>query len=216
MDLSDANLSDLDFSGSDLRNCVLTRAKLFNTNFAGALLDGACLCNTYSRKVCFAAASLRRACLNHIIVQSGQWERSNCESSQWRDGLLENCDFTDTRLFQTTFECSRLLSCHLQRADLRHATLRSTRLASCEFRGCVAHGADWEKSDIGDTMRFVAIFLVAILELLFLSMAGAWLRFPGFCAVWGGCLAFDLLACRWISSATRIILCLCLPPHEMP
>lgn len=143
IDLSDADLSELDLRGIDLE-----KANLAGANLEGVLLDEANL----------AQANLQGAILKKARIENARFPRANLSHADLSEALARNADFTQAtishaNLRQVNLERARLSSANLERAVLRGAHLsgagfHSANLSHADLTGATAVNTGFSKASL--------------------------------------------------------------------
>jgi uncharacterized protein YjbI with pentapeptide repeats/energy-coupling factor transporter ATP-binding protein EcfA2 len=153
IDLSQAMLIDVDFSGADLSGARLNLIhgrgmKLRNANFSSAWFGGARM----------RAAQASRADLTDIRAAKSRWPQASFRASKLgganlREADLRNADFTEADLTGGIFENARLMDAvfdlaNCSGADFRAACLRRVRLSTAILADARFDDADLREADL--------------------------------------------------------------------
>lgn len=181
LDLTQANLVDLDLSGFDLRYATLNRAALFGTKLVGADLTGASIVCAGLERTDLTDAVLRGAYVHALAAQASRFVRADLTGLVDATGaLFHGCDLTDARLDDaelagtTFYQCSLLgvrahgadlhgavfNECRMDTADLTRARLDDATITRSSLRGLVldqacGEGLVVQRPTAGDGIRLV-------------------------------------------------------------
>lgn len=120
MDLTCADLNELDLSGMDLRGAWLEGAELSKANLTGARLDRAVL----------AKVDLTEATLNETVLRYANLGRARLLWTR-----LEKCDLREAIFAHANLRAASFVACNLRGADLSEARFEQTRLERCDLGG---------------------------------------------------------------------------------
>jgi uncharacterized protein YjbI with pentapeptide repeats len=112
-DLSNINLSEIDFSGLDLRDVMLENSDLSHCDFSQSNMAGAV----------FTEAVVNSACFNHVNLTQANFSRAKGIATSFSNANIDNSVFTDSE-----FECADFS--HIQGIGLLATTANFTR---CDF-----------------------------------------------------------------------------------
>lgn len=178
-DLRDMNLAGADLSGAflesarldraDLRGAKLGRAVLAHASLVGAKLDEAILTNANLGKAKLIECSLDRAALDEAILVEAELTSATLRGAKLVGADLGKAKFDNTDASEIDGSGLNLLDSDLRGVDLREATLTRANflrcrldgvdlagawLESCTFLGCQARGANFMGATLTNA-RFV-------------------------------------------------------------
>ena len=166
--LSELDLSRLDFCGADLSSANLRKA-----DFSHAILDKADLTKSMAQEACFKNASLKEARLHRTLFNKAEMEKADlsgadCEQPLFSDANLKQADFSDANLMQAIFERSVLEGCVFSGATLQLALFLNADAQDTLWKGSI-----FKKSLLRDCCLDRADFFEAKLESAqFMTCAG--------------------------------------------
>lgn len=102
-DLAGRDLTDCDFSNTDLRHADLSGTDLSDSTFEGATLIGADLSNAELHNVDFCEASLQDADLTDVDARGANFEDANLENASFVRANLRNATLVDAKLYEVAF-----------------------------------------------------------------------------------------------------------------
>ncbi len=133
--LARCNISNLDFSGLELRNIDLRQAICNNTNFSGANLEKADLSQAQLMEADCSDAVMLRANLENALCRKAVFKKTDL-----RQGRLKNIDFEEA-------DCS---GADFSEASLEMGALRKTLLTGARFLSCNAKMTVFNQCDATD------------------------------------------------------------------
>ena len=171
VDLSGADLSQLELAGVDLSGSTLARAKLYGTNLVGANLtecdlEGCFLQGTPMDKVTARRASFRRCRLEGVT-----WAGVDVQGAQFSEARLKGATFKDCRMSKTGFRRAELKEIRLENCRMYGAILDGTMASGAQLDHCMLQNARLEKADLSDARLISCKLEGADLEGLILSRA---------------------------------------------
>lgn len=160
--LDDANLFGSNLSSSDLRNVhlkgvTLDRARLTKTNFTRANLRGSRILipaiHVALESWIWDAPTFRQSDLSGAQL-SGNFDGTDFGAANMRGvrfgirSSLERCEFSGSNLIDASFKRARLRYARFVRADLRGADFHDAKLIWVDFTGADLRGANFTGADI--------------------------------------------------------------------
>lgn len=142
-DLGDVDLSELDLSGADLSGANLARAKLVGTNLAEANLEGAILFG---------------ACLDDADLSGAMLAGANLESAEGARTGFGGANLTGAKLAEARFDGCTLAEANLEGADLRGASFVRARAVRALFSACDATAAVFAEAHLQEIVVDEATF----------------------------------------------------------
>jgi uncharacterized protein YjbI with pentapeptide repeats len=133
LDLSGADLQNLDLRGILFRGCKLSKAKLFNTNLQGADLSDCDIQNTY----------LVKTELSDVIAR-----RTNFHGCRMDGCHLKGLDLQSADLGECGLKGAVLDSCLMKATKLRGAELTDARIVRTRMYGINTEGSVWKNARI--------------------------------------------------------------------
>jgi uncharacterized protein YjbI with pentapeptide repeats len=139
--LAQADLSDTNLSGFDLRYAILNRASLYGTRLAGADLTGASLVCAGMERTDFTDAILKGAYVHSMAAQASNFTRADLGGLVDATGaLFHGCNLASARLAEAELAGTAFYQCDLagtggHGADLRGAVLNECRMDHADLTG---------------------------------------------------------------------------------
>ena len=124
-----ANFQNVELVGSNLSECILTKANFKNSNLHGANLEGAELSFVDFRNVFFMSANLSHASISEANLENAKLFGAVLVETTCSFSNLKNTDFRKSKIIK-----SFLNEDNLQQADFRGAVLRKTDLTSSDLK----------------------------------------------------------------------------------
>ncbi|HAP75255.1 MAG TPA: hypothetical protein DCR14_04165, partial [Acidimicrobiaceae bacterium] len=144
VELSDAVLSNVDFTGADLSGAGLVRSEWVSSVLAFARLDGADLAGVSMVKVDATAVSVEGAQLAGLDAAASAFDYVDFAQAQ-----LGRLTVRDSSLRHTRWpDEAQLSGSEFAGSDLSHAQLRRASLSNADLTGAVASMADLRGADL--------------------------------------------------------------------
>lgn len=124
-----ANFQNVKLAGSNLSECILTRANFKNSNLHGANLEGAELSYVDFRNVFFMSANLSHASISEANLENAKLFGAILVETTCDFSNLKNTDFRKSKIIKSFLDED-----NLQQADFRGAVLRKTDLTSSDLK----------------------------------------------------------------------------------
>lgn len=182
VDLSGKDLSDLDLSNLNFKAARLDQANLFGSNLSSSdlrnvHLKGVTLDRAQLTKTDFTRADLRGSRILipaiHVALESWIWDAPTFRESDLSDAQLsgnfdgtdfgaanmrgvrfgirsslERCEFSGSNLVDASFKRARLTYARFAHADLRGADFHDAKLIWVDFTGADLRGANFAGADV--------------------------------------------------------------------
>jgi len=130
--LSKANLPKTKFAGADLSNAVLAEANLEEAVFDMAILVGTSL----------VGAMLDKADFNQAVCDRANFQFVRAANAKFIGASLKNCNFRQATLAHAVFERADIAGCTFEYANLEYSSFVGvTGLAEAKFEGAKLNGA---------------------------------------------------------------------------
>ena len=101
--LAGRNLTNCDFSDTNLRHADLSETDLSDSTFQGANLMGANLSDSILQNVDFSDADIQDANLMDVDARGATFEAANLENASLVRANLRNANLVDTKLYEVAF-----------------------------------------------------------------------------------------------------------------
>lgn len=137
-DLSDTNLSGVDFSYSALMETVFDGSDLSEATFRAAALKGTSFDNANLTKALFAASDL----------QDAKFHRTNLTETNFKASALHGATFESAILFGTDFRHSDLAGISFDNQELEGVIFNSASLKKTSFRNTTLHNVSFHHADV--------------------------------------------------------------------
>lgn len=128
-DFSDADLSEMDFYGCDIRDADFSRSSLANVNFRNVDLRRANFRDTCAKNVNFRNAKLDDTCFAHTSLANADFRNASLNSTSFYRANLLNADFRNAKLYNVYLFRASLPNVDFCGADLTDADLNDTDMA---------------------------------------------------------------------------------------
>jgi len=145
-----ANLFQAQFSGADLSRANIRKANLFMANLSGAKLDNASLkqANLGSADLSGASlieANLSNAELRNTRIRNANLEKANLYNARMGSAVLWNANLTGVNLTNANLNHTNLDGANLSHANLTQATLINTNVSNASISGSTVYGINvWD------------------------------------------------------------------------
>ncbi len=126
-DLANLNLIDVDLRGTDLRGVNLSNSDLINADFVDSNLSGANLYGVYLRDANLRGANLSRTYLSNANLNDSNLSDANLKQANLTDTDLSRAHLTRANLRGTHLISANLSDTNLGRAELIDADLNRAR-----------------------------------------------------------------------------------------
>lgn len=137
---SNADLSDADFSGSQLATANFSEATVKNTNFELTELEGAYFCNTILEDTKFSNADLTAANFDNAVLRDTDFHDADLTRADFSNVILEKANWENCIMENTILDGVKLAQFDLNDSDIIEM------LAEANLSG-----ADW--TDVTDEQR---------------------------------------------------------------
>lgn len=138
VDLSGADLGNIQLVGVHLNGANLREANFSRTNFGSARLDGADLSSAVGQGATFNEADLNGA----------NFDNADLVSANFDEARLQGARFVAAKLGTARFNNADLTGADFSGADLRNAILTGATLANANLSGAYLAGAKLQKSNL--------------------------------------------------------------------
>ncbi|MGA1846953.1 DUF2169 domain-containing protein [Deferribacter abyssi] len=162
-------LSNLDLSELDLRGVNLKDTVCINTNFKGAILDGASLSKIIAKGADFSGASMKSITVNQGILSEASMkgadlegaflkmctlDKTNFDSANMKNAKIEMSTLTKSLFKKVTLEESYINMCILNGTEIEDSTFKNAKLEKCIFQKSNLKNVDFSSSYIKSTLFF--------------------------------------------------------------
>jgi len=149
----------VDLAFSDLRGIDLTGANMMNVDLSGSWLDGAMLraadlSDSIAYRASFVGADLSEAKMNGIDLSE----------SDFRGALLPHADLTGASFSLTNFERATMTNAMLPEAVLSQTIFRQADMSGVDLQKCDATAADFSGANLAGADASTAVFRNANLK----------------------------------------------------
>ena len=136
-DLTGANLSgqdlrNIDLTGTILKNVDFTKANLSGLNFTGKILNGCTLNETIIH-----STNLESTDFSSCKISNTDFINSNFWGTRFIDSTITNSDFSDTKMIATIFARSNISNTDFSNTDVSNVILRNTHLYNVKLNDMV-------------------------------------------------------------------------------
>jgi uncharacterized protein YjbI with pentapeptide repeats len=145
MTLSDTNLSNVTLINADLRGAILSSANMDGGVLINADLRGAILSSANLRGANLCGADLRRATLKRASLIN-----TNLSHTSFVNAVLKGAYLSGARLNDADLSEAKLNNVDLSRADLSRAKLVSAKLSSAKLNNANLSGANLGRADLSE------------------------------------------------------------------
>lgn len=173
-DLSEAYLEFADLSGADLSGAKLRGAIAAGVNFSGTKLDHADLSQANVARCSFLGAGGEGVDFSGSALSESSFEKARLPGARFAGGVMMKTDFSSADLTGADLQTPIMMDCRLDRACLKHASLRRAIVLGGSAVGLDLTGAR------GEALLFVDVDLDGLkmpgAELAKLRLVGAGTR----------------------------------------
>ncbi|CAF1518023.1 unnamed protein product [Didymodactylos carnosus] len=153
VDLSDAELNNVDFTNSIFNSIKLTGVYLINSTFVNTQLTNSDLSSSYLKQANFQYAKITDCNFNYTHLQQAQFSQSNIAYGSFYQSNLTLANFSSCEIFNSTFisadlNSSIFLSCGIDKVDFSSAQLLYTRALMSNIRSIKIDGSTLFQSTI--------------------------------------------------------------------
>ncbi|MBF0248097.1 MAG: pentapeptide repeat-containing protein [Alphaproteobacteria bacterium] len=142
-DLSQADLTNTDLAGMNLRGTILSQANLKKSNLSGANLKGASLAGANLQECNLAGADLEGANLAGAYLLKANLTGCNLRNVNLaRAGLVGKANFSGADFTNANLAGARAAGANMSGANFSHATLVGTDLRDSDMTGACLANAD--------------------------------------------------------------------------
>lgn len=129
-DLNGANLSDVDFTSTALRDSNLLAANLEKATLVRASLAG-----SKAKGANFSRIEAYRTNFSNLDAQGAVFASGEMQRSQFKDANLVNADFTKAELGRAQFDGANISGAKFALANLARVDFRSSKFDGIDFAG---------------------------------------------------------------------------------
>ena len=139
VNLSGANLNDMDFTGAYMKNANLTRTSLDRTNFTDAYMKGVDFSNARGLRTKFGARSLANTNFSRVVLLRPKATGTSFLRSKWKKAKVGNGDFSSSNFYKSNFEGASLVLTDMRATKLRGASWKGATVRDSDFGGAVGN-----------------------------------------------------------------------------
>jgi uncharacterized protein YjbI with pentapeptide repeats len=143
IDLSSANLDEMDLSRRDLRRVDFSLSRLIGASLAFSDLSDA---NLFQARL--ISANLTLANLRNAQMSSAMLRSSNLAGADLRGADLNRADLSNAKLAGAKLSLAKLIKTDLSGADLRHATMTRANLSAAKLNGADLGGVQCSEANL--------------------------------------------------------------------
>ena len=139
VNLSNADLTDMDFTGANLQRARLAGATLNNTNFTDAFLKGAVFSGATGANTQLGARSLADANFSQVRLENPKATGTSFLRSSWKKAYVEKGDFSSSNFYKSNFEGATIKNTDMRATKLRGASWKGATVSGSDFKGAVGN-----------------------------------------------------------------------------
>ena len=139
VNLSGANLANMDFTGAYMKNTKLQKTLLSGTNFTDAYMKGAVFSGATGVNTLFGARSLADANFSQVQLENPKATGTSFLRSNWKKALVNKGDFSSSNFYKSNFEGASILNTDMRSTKLRGVSWKRARVKGSNFKGAVGN-----------------------------------------------------------------------------
>ena len=139
VNLSGANLDDMDFTGAYMKNTKLKYTSLNGTNFTGAWMRFADFSGATGDTTQLGARSLANANFSQVRLENPKATGASFLRSNWKKAYVNNGDFSSSNFYKSNFEGATIKNTDMRATKLRGASWKGATVSGSNFKGAVGN-----------------------------------------------------------------------------
>jgi uncharacterized protein YjbI with pentapeptide repeats len=139
VNLSGANLDDMDFTGAYMKNTKLKYTSLNGTNFTGAWMGFADFSGATGVTTQLGARSLANANFSQVRLENPKATGASFLRSNWKKAYVNNGDFSSSNFYKSNFEGATIKNTDMRATKLRGASWNGATVSGSNFKGAVGN-----------------------------------------------------------------------------
>jgi len=137
VDMSGADLSDMDFTGANLQRARLSGAILNDTNFTDAFMKSADLSDVVGVNTKLGARSLANANFSRVRLTGPKATGRSLLRTNWTKASVNGGDFSSSNFYRANFTDAAIVNTDMRATKLRGASWKSAKVNGSDFKGAV-------------------------------------------------------------------------------
>lgn len=139
VNLSGANLANMDFTGAYMKNANLRSTTLDDTNFTDAYMKGADFSDAIGAQTKLGARSLADANFSRVRLRSPKATGTSFLRSKWIEASVFKGDFSSSNFYKSNFEGASLIATDMRATKLRGVSWERAEVRDSNFGGSVGN-----------------------------------------------------------------------------
>ncbi len=139
VNLSGANLTNMDFTDAYMKNANLRHTTLDGTNFTDAYMKGADFSLAFGTGTKLGARSLSKATFNGIQLLEPKATGTSFLYSNWRVAYVKGGDFSSSNFYATNFDGATIVTTNMRETNLKSASWKNAEVTRSDFKGAVGN-----------------------------------------------------------------------------
>lgn len=146
IDYSEEKLNEREYEYCTFRNCLFSKAKIFNSRFLETeFID----CN-------FSNANLGQSLFQEVIFNNCKMlglKFDECNQFNFA-AIFENCQLNHCSFYQMNLNRTRFAKCQLKEVDFVEANLKNTKINDCDLLDARFENTNLEKADFSNSLNY--------------------------------------------------------------
>ena len=139
VNLSGANLANMDFTGAYMKNAKLKNTILSGTIFTNAYMKGAVFSGATGVNTQLGARSLVDANFSQVQLQGPKATGTSFLRSNWKKAYVNKGDFSSSNFYKSNFEGASILNTDMRATKLRGVSWKRATVRGSDFKGAVGN-----------------------------------------------------------------------------
>ncbi len=139
VNLSNADLTDMDFTGAYMKNANLRKTNLNGTNFTDAFMKGANFFQSQGLGTKMGARSLANANFSGVVLYSPKATGTSFLRSTWKKAIVRAGDFSSSNFYKANFKDASLIKTDMRATKLRGVSWERAEVRDSKFGGSVGN-----------------------------------------------------------------------------
>ena len=135
VNLSGANLANMDFTGAYMKNAKLKNTILSGTNFTDAYMKGAVFSGATGVNTQLGARSLADANFSQVQLQGPKATGTSFLRSNWKKAYVNKGDFSSSNFYKSNFEGATIKNTDMRATKLRGVSWKRATVTGSNFKG---------------------------------------------------------------------------------